>query len=146
MKRLITAVILPFFCLALAVSSAVYTDRTLTKSINEIERMEDENEFELSRAQNLFGEWKKDKKLLAILLKHEDVDEIEMNLNGIVYAAKTQSEAIITIATIKNKNFLLIFLSCLLCQPLFPKQQFGNNIYFNKISCKVNKNTLIRVI
>ena len=92
MKRLITAVILPFFCLALAVSSAVYTDRTLTKSINEIERMEDENEFELSRAHNLFGVCKKDKKLLAILLKHEDVDEIEMNLNDIVYAAKTQSD------------------------------------------------------
>ncbi len=92
MKRLVTAVILPFFCLALAICSAVYTDRTLTASITEIEKMENENEFELSRAQNLFGEWEKNKKLLAILLKHEDVDKIEMHINNIVYAAKTQSE------------------------------------------------------
>ena len=92
MKRLVTAIILPFICLAIAVGSAVYTDRTLTRSIEKIKMMEDSGEFDVKNAQELFEKWEKDKKLLAILLKHEDVDEIEMQLNSVVYAAKTESE------------------------------------------------------
>ena len=36
MKRLVTAIILPFICLITAVGSAVYTDRTLTGSIGKL--------------------------------------------------------------------------------------------------------------
>lgn len=92
MKRLVTAIILPFICLITAVGSAVYTDRTLTGSIEKIEIMENSDKFDVKNAQELFKKWEKDKKLLAILLKHEDVDEIEMQLNSVVYAAKTESE------------------------------------------------------
>ncbi len=92
MKRLITAIIIPFFCLALAVGGSAYTDRTLTKSISEIEIMENESDIDSLRAQKLFSKWEKDKKLLAILLKHEDVDEMEIHLGNIVCAAENESE------------------------------------------------------
>lgn len=92
MKRLITAVILPFICLAAAVSSAVCTDRALTNAIDKIGEMESSEQFDEEGAQKLFGEWERDKKFLAVLLKHEDVDEIEMHLNKIAYTARTKSE------------------------------------------------------
>ena len=93
MKRLVTAIILPFVCLAVAVTAAVYTERTLTRSIDTITAMQDEAQPDENKAEQLTQQWEKDKKILAILLKHEDVDELEMQFGKILYCAQNDEES-----------------------------------------------------
>lgn len=88
MKRLVTAVILPFICLAIAITASVYTEKTLSRSIDTIKEMQSEQTPDEKKADELFTRWKNDKKILAVLLKHEDVDELEMQFGKIVYSAK----------------------------------------------------------
>lgn len=92
MKRLVTAVILPFMCLAIAIAASVYTEKTLSRSIDTIKIMQSEQTPDEKRADELFSQWEKDKKILAVLLKHEDVDELEMQFGKIVYSAKNASD------------------------------------------------------